>query len=209
MTTPAGWYPDPSGAPSQPYWDGQRWTEHAAPGALPKRGMATSAKVAIGITVVAVLAVAGLHTYSQSVSADEPGSNRRSADQQSASGVVGSEVRDGKFAFVVESVERQTNWTGEPKPRGQWVIATVQVTNVGNEPQSFFVANQKLIDSAGREYAADGSAAIYMGQESMAIDLGPRLALTAQLPFDVPTGTTPATLVLHDSAFSGGVRVSI
>ncbi|PKW25712.1 DUF4352 domain-containing protein [Phycicoccus duodecadis] len=29
--TPAGWYPQPDG--QQRYWDGQRWTEHFAPGA--------------------------------------------------------------------------------------------------------------------------------------------------------------------------------
>jgi hypothetical protein len=30
-TTPAGWYPDPSGAPGQRYWDGTAWTDHEAP----------------------------------------------------------------------------------------------------------------------------------------------------------------------------------
>ncbi|WP_440712091.1 DUF2510 domain-containing protein [Gordonia sp. FQ] len=28
---PAGWYPDPNGAPLQRYWDGAAWTEHTAP----------------------------------------------------------------------------------------------------------------------------------------------------------------------------------
>ena len=28
---PAGWYPDPSGGPSQRYWDGNAWTESTAP----------------------------------------------------------------------------------------------------------------------------------------------------------------------------------
>ncbi len=32
-TTPAGWYPDPSGAGGQRYWDGSAWTDHvSAPG---------------------------------------------------------------------------------------------------------------------------------------------------------------------------------
>lgn len=26
--TPAGWYPDPRGAPGHRWWDGQQWTEH-------------------------------------------------------------------------------------------------------------------------------------------------------------------------------------
>lgn len=31
MTTPAGWYPDPSNAAQQRYWDGNGWTEHVHP----------------------------------------------------------------------------------------------------------------------------------------------------------------------------------
>jgi Protein of unknown function (DUF2510) len=31
-TTPPGWYPDPSGAPGQRYFDGTDWTEHRAAG---------------------------------------------------------------------------------------------------------------------------------------------------------------------------------
>ena len=30
---PPGWYPDPKMAGTQRYWDGQRWTDHAAPAA--------------------------------------------------------------------------------------------------------------------------------------------------------------------------------
>lgn len=43
-TVPAGWHPDPSGAPQLRYWDGTRWTEHvhatapAAPRAEPGPG---------------------------------------------------------------------------------------------------------------------------------------------------------------------------
>lgn len=207
MTTPAGWYPDPSGQPGQRYWDGQQWTGHAAPAApAPKTGMTKSAKVVA--TIGAVIAVVGFVVISIN-EADDDRPRTASAAESPMVGVTGSEVRDGKFAFVVDSVERQTNWYGDPKPRGEWVIATVQVTNVGDGPQSFFVANQKLIDSAGREYAADGTAAIYMDQESMALNLGPGLSLTAKIPFDVPKGTALSALMLHDSAFSSGAKVSI
>lgn len=33
-TAPAGWYPDPSGAARQRYWDGTQWTEHYHPAAV-------------------------------------------------------------------------------------------------------------------------------------------------------------------------------
>jgi hypothetical protein len=32
---PPGWYPDPSGAPGQAYWDGQRWQPPPAAGPTP------------------------------------------------------------------------------------------------------------------------------------------------------------------------------
>lgn len=34
--TPAGWYPDPTKANTQRYWDGARWSEHLAPIPLPR-----------------------------------------------------------------------------------------------------------------------------------------------------------------------------
>jgi hypothetical protein len=30
VTTPAGWYPDPSGRFEMRYWDGQQWTEYVS-----------------------------------------------------------------------------------------------------------------------------------------------------------------------------------
>ncbi|MDZ7886558.1 MAG: DUF4352 domain-containing protein [Mycobacterium sp.] len=170
--------------------------------------MTTSAKVAAGVGGTLAVAMLAFTALTASPDDDKTTRDRAPAAVQSA-GAIGSQVRDGKFAFVVESVERQTNWYGDPKPRGQWVIATVRVTNIGAEPQSFFARNQKLIDAAGREYAGDGSAAIFMGEESMAVDLGPGLALSVRIPFDVPPSATLSALMLHDSVFSSGVRVSI
>lgn len=31
MSTPAGWYPDPSNAPQSRYWDGDVWTDQTRP----------------------------------------------------------------------------------------------------------------------------------------------------------------------------------
>jgi len=31
VVSPAGWYPDPTAAGLQRYWDGSRWTEHTSP----------------------------------------------------------------------------------------------------------------------------------------------------------------------------------
>ncbi|WP_375336069.1 DUF4352 domain-containing protein [Nocardia sp. SYP-A9097] len=40
-------------------------------------------------------------------------------------------------------------------------------------------------------------------------DLNPGFAVDRVVYFDVPVGTTPATMVFHDSAFSGGAKVAL
>jgi Domain of unknown function (DUF4352) len=106
---------------------------------------------------------------------------------ESVGATLGDEVRDGKFAFVVNSISPSTSTIGTTKPRGQWIIVSLTVTNTGNEPQSFFVQNQKLIDNQGREYAADTMAALSINQDdAMIIDMNPGFSAKVQVPFDVP-----------------------
>jgi len=38
QSPPAGWYPHPSMANTQRYWDGERWTDHIAPQGTPAPG---------------------------------------------------------------------------------------------------------------------------------------------------------------------------
>lgn len=110
---------------------------------------------------------------------------------------------------------RTSKQEGTEQPRGEFVIVTMTVTNIGNQPQSFFVQNQKLIDTAGKEYAADSMAAMSInrndngGTDTMLINMNPGFTITVQVPFDVPSGTTYKEVVLHDSVFSNGARVTL
>ena len=65
------------------------------------------------------------------------------------------------------------------------------------------------IDSAEHAYAADAAAAVAMNQSSMVIDMNPGGSVTMKVPFDVPAGTLPTVIELHDSAFSEGARVQV
>jgi hypothetical protein len=57
MTTPAGWYPDPSGAAGQRYFDGEQWTEQQTPSAAPATFPApTPAKRTNIIGIIALVA---------------------------------------------------------------------------------------------------------------------------------------------------------
>ncbi|OBB15085.1 hypothetical protein A5761_15215 [Mycolicibacterium setense] len=74
MTPPAGWYPDPSGAPGQRYWDGGRWLTVAGPAHQPEEGRVT---IHYGFALLAVLAILGtvvpcIFLFVAGVSEDDP-----------------------------------------------------------------------------------------------------------------------------------------
>lgn len=60
MTTPAGWYPDPSGAPGLKYWDGRQWWLGRSPQKLTtaERLVITSFCVTFGV-LAAICAISG------------------------------------------------------------------------------------------------------------------------------------------------------
>ena len=203
ITPLPGWYPDPSCAARQRYWDGQHWSGHAP---RPRQRSSTGPWITLGlIAVVAVFFAdrsAVIAAGSQSPTSPDSGSHRAAA-------APGTQVVDGDFEFVVSDVSKPSNWSGDPRPRGQWVIATVTVRNTDANPQSFMPNNQKLIDSAGRTYRGDALAAVTMNNDSVVIDMNPGFKITMKVPFDVPAGTMPAAIELHYSAFTDGARVQL
>jgi Domain of unknown function (DUF4352) len=121
---------------------------------------------------------------------------------------------DGKFSFVVSGVDCSLTRIGNEyfgtEAQGQFCVVSVAVTNIGDAPQGFFGDNAKLFNAEGQEFAADGEAAIYLEEaDSIYTEINPGNTLQSKVVFDVPAGTTPATIELHDSAFSGGVTVKL
>jgi hypothetical protein len=199
-----GWYPDPSGAARQRYWDGHEWTGHAPP---PQQLSRTALWITLSIIAMVAVFFAGCSALIATGAQSHTTTSEGSYDGPTA--MPGTPVVDGDFEFVVTGVATPANWHGDPQPRGQWIIATVTVRNTDDEPQSFMTDNQKLIDSAGRTYMADAMAAVRMNNDSMVIDVRPGVKITMKVPFDVPTATLPAALELHDSVFTDGTRVRV
>lgn len=118
-------------------------------------------------------------------------------------------ARDGRFTFVVTKM-RRTRHIGDSitgtDAQGEFVVLTVNVTNHGKTAQLLDSSNQKLL-ATGKTYDADGN--IFAESKAFLNNINPGNSVTASIAFDVPRGTRPTQVVLHDSAFSNGVRVTL
>lgn len=226
MTAPTpGWYPDPSGSGRQMYWDGRGWAGPQAPATTTKK----SNNGRIALIVAAILVVLFAIGKCGSDDSDSSSSSRSSSTSRSASAPViqttasakptptaapaGSAVRDGKFEFQVIDMTRakQAGNLGNHfmivDAQGEFIILTLSVTNIGDRAQSYFGTNQKLIDTAGRQYEANSTADMWMNEGTGEINPGNSIQVRAA--FDVPPGIQPAELEVHDSVFSGGTSVRL
>jgi hypothetical protein len=144
--------------------------------------------------------------------ADKKADNaKKEADQNPK---IGEPAADGKFQFVVNGLDCSATELGSQylgtKAQGQFCIVDLTVSNTGNKPQSFFGDNAKLFNSEKQEFSADSEAAIYLeDSSSLYEEINPGNTLNSKVVFDVPAGTTPTAIELHDSAFSGGVTVDL
>jgi hypothetical protein len=81
------------------------------------------------------------------------------------------------------------------------------VSNIGDRTQSFFASNQKL-SIGGNEFSANDSAAMWT--QSMNVAINPGNSIQAVVSFDVPASNADnGVLMVHDSAFSGGAKISL
>ena len=127
---------------------------------------------------------------------------------------IGQAAADGDFNFVVSGVDCSLTSIGNEyvgtKAQGQFCVVSVAVTNMGDSAGSFFGDNAKLLNAEGQEFSADTEAAMYLeDSDSLFEEINPGNTLNSMVVFDVPAGTTPAAIELHDSAFSGGVTVAL
>lgn len=128
---------------------------------------------------------------------------------------IGVPVRDGKFEFVVESVQPGVASVGDEflnqTAQGAFTLVTLKVTNIGDQPQTFFDSNVRGFDSQGRELSADTTAGLYANPsgEGFINDINPGNSVTAVVVFDLPAGETLTKLRVQDAAFSGGATINL
>lgn len=132
------------------------------------------------------------------------------------SGAIGQNVRDGTFAFTVTSVESPrktiTNRAGGVQTaQGMFVIIRLNVTNIGYDPRSLTATDQFLISDKGQRFATSATISSLAGAETIFLKrVNPGHTVNgAPMLFDVPPGTTIASIELHDSMSSTGVKVRL
>ncbi|QDQ94775.1 DUF4352 domain-containing protein [Rhodococcus sp. WB9] len=124
-------------------------------------------------------------------------------------------VRDGKFEFVVTDVETGLTSIGDnpylmKQAQGQFVVVTMSVLNTSGEPKGLSPDNQEMYDAQGRKFTSDTSAALNLDSDVAIWDeINPGNTVTIKVVYDMPAGAQPAEMELHDSMFSGGVRVKL
>lgn len=228
---------DPSGRPPQggiPPTDPGAPGMSGGPAAGPKRSWFARHKVLTGfgaVVLVAIVASALSGRGSDEPAAADPGARASSAspstDGTAASSdtsesseaavdgaTIGTPVRDGKFEFTVTSVEPGVEHIGDGAfgvdAQGQFLLVHLTVANIGDEAQYFDGSSQKLTDTQGRTHSADGSAAIYLDDSNSFLNqINPGNTVEGIVVFDIPEDAVPASIELHDSAWSGGVSVTL
>ncbi len=121
-------------------------------------------------------------------------------------GAIGQKVRDGTFDFTVTEVNRSRTFRDQ-RAQGVYVIVALTVKNIGVEPVMFQWSAQQLRDSIGRQYSPIFMVPSLFGNVVNAIDPGQEVPI--KLPFDVPPGTKPTQIVLHEARSSDGAPVNL
>lgn len=143
-------------------------------------------------------------------------SSGSSSSAKAETAKIGQPANDGKFEFTVKSVECGKTSVGSNQyltktAQGQYCLLNVTVKNVGDQAQSLVSSNQYLLNASGQKYSADDMATIYNAPNgtSWYNDINPGNSVEGAIVFDLPKDQSPATAELHDSAFSGGVKVTL
>ncbi|MBJ8341188.1 DUF4352 domain-containing protein [Antrihabitans sp. YC3-6] len=211
---PYGQQPPQQGQPQY----GQQPPQQFAPPPPPKKKF-PKWLIVVGVIVVILIifaATGGGGDKDEAKSSDSSSQSSGNDSKPDDNGApIGTEVRDGKFGFVVTNVDigKTTIGTNEylkEDAQGQFVLVTIDVSNTSDEPQSYFGQNQKLFDAQGREFANNFSAEMNVNDSNLLIgDINPGNKITVTVVFDIPKDAVPVSIELHDSAFSGGVKAAL
>jgi hypothetical protein len=173
--------------------------------------------IAGGIVLVSILgcvgmSIAGLFAVGKAAS-DASDNN---AGKNALAGQMNRTSVDGKFEFAVTAMHCGVPSVGSDgfgeTAQGDFCLVNVQVKNVGKTPEIFSDTSQKGYAADGTEYAVNSGAGVWVNKGPLATfleQINPGNTVKGTLVFDVPKGSKLASIVLHESMFTAGVKIPL
>ncbi|GAB3556442.1 hypothetical protein GCM10027344_02300 [Spelaeicoccus albus] len=126
----------------------------------------------------------------------------------------GDSVKSGHFKFTVTEVKDGVHKVGssgwQETADGQYIVVSVDVKNIGDESETFWGDDQKLVDADGKKYSADDDAAIALEDSNGLLEeINPGNTTKGKLIFDVPKSVTPKFILFSGSMFGDPVKVRL
>jgi hypothetical protein len=211
----------PYGPPPYQPWrqPGQQRRSHGLRnGCLIAAGVLGGGSILIVVILVLIGLAAGTGSSTPPAGGNTPPFVIRTAPAHAARPELGRVVYDGDFAFTVTHISCgaaaaravSAGGIGETVPAGaRECIFTIRVTDDKGTAQTFFDSNQYAYDAGGRQFSADSKGGIYLHGDQDFTQVNPGITIVARVPFQIPAGDRIVRLVLHDSAYSGGVSVGV
>lgn len=167
------------------------------------------------VLVVVISAASGGGDSTNNTQEANKSSDSKNSDKSRVIGI-GQPAKDGKFEFTVSGIECGkasvgTNQYLTKQAQGQFCLLSIAVTNTGDEAQTFDSSNVFLFDASNAKFSADSGASLYANPEGSTFltQINPGNSVNGVVVFDLPKDKTPTTAELHDSLFSGGVKVNL
>ena len=182
--------------------------------------MTKKKKIIIGVVVVfgllIVIGIAGSGSKSTTTSSTQANEPQKSESKSATVAKLNEPARDGKFEFTLKSVSCGKTTIGpneymQKTAQGQFCEVSLSVKNIGNEAQQFFSQDQFLYNASNQKYSADAQATMYTSANGDAWinQINPGNSMEGILVFDLPKDQQPTLAELHDSAYSGGVKINL
>ncbi|GIM88834.1 DUF4352 domain-containing protein [Paractinoplanes toevensis] len=171
--------------------------------------------IVLGIFVIGALGCVGLFTLVLGGTAKVAGDlDDNQKGKNAAAGVMNKPITDGKFQFTVTGMKCGVPTVGGEigqKAQGQFCLIDVSIKNVGTAAEVFTDLSQAVYDAEGNQYSADSGASVYANADyqTFLTEINPGNTVKGKLVFDLPAGTKPASILLHESTFTEGVKIPL
>ncbi|GAA1641196.1 DUF4352 domain-containing protein [Actinoplanes couchii] len=134
--------------------------------------------------------------------------------ENAVAGEMNKAATDGKFEFTVTGMkcgQKQVGGRFGSKAQGEFCVVSVTIKNTSTSAEAFADSSQKATDAAGNTYDVDSGASMAANDDGSTFyeNINPGNQVKGKIAFDVPAGTKLASIVLHESAFTPGIKVPL